>query len=86
MANENKKFKIHVESDGENVTTGCEGRMLDVCAAISALLVKITEDVPDPLLRRAIIKSICQTALKNIEPKKEEDISIEDIISKIFKN
>lgn len=86
MANEIGKFKVCIEFDGENVITECKGKALDVCVAISTLLVEITEDVPDPLLRRTIIKSICQTALENIEPKKEEGISIEDIISKIFKN
>ena len=86
MANENGKFKVCIESDGENVITKCKGKALDVCVAISTLLVKITEDVPDPLLRRTIIKSICQTALKNIEPKKEEDMSFENFIAEIFKN
>lgn len=70
MANKNKKFKIHVESDGENVTAKCEGKVLDVCAGISTLLVVIAEDIPDPLLKRKIIYDICQTALSNIEPKK----------------
>lgn len=70
MANENGKFKIHVESDGENVAVKCEGKALDVCAGISTLLVVIAEDIPDPLLKRVIIKDICQTALSNIEPKK----------------
>lgn len=70
MANKNKKFKIHVESDGENVTVQCEGKALDVCAGISTLLVVIAEDIPDPLLKRKIIYDICQTALSNIEPKK----------------
>lgn len=70
MANENKKFKIHVESDGENATVQCKGKALDVCAGISTLLVVIAEDIPDPLLKRKIIYDICQAALSNIEPKK----------------
>lgn len=86
MANENKKFKIHVESDGENVAVKCEGKVLDVCAGISALLAVIAENTPDPLLKRMIINEICQTALSNIERKKEEDISFEDFTSEIFKN
>lgn len=86
MANENGKFKIHVESDGENVAVKCEGKALDICAGISTLLVVIAEDIPSPLLKREIIKDICQTALSNIEPKKEEDVSFEDFIAEIFKN
>lgn len=70
MANENKKFKIHVESDGENVTVQYEGKALDVCAGISTLLVVIAEHIPDPLLKRKVIKEICQTALSTIEHKK----------------
>ena len=70
MANENKKFKIHVESDGKNVAVKCEGKVLDVCAGISTLLVVIAKNIPGPLLKRMIIKDICQTALSNIEPKK----------------
>lgn len=86
MANENKKFKIHVESDGENVAVKCEGKVLDVCAGISMLLVVIAENIPGPLLKRMIIKEICQTALSNIEHKKEEDMSFEGFIAEIFKN
>lgn len=70
MANENKKFKIHVESDGENATVQYEGKALDICAGTSTLLVVIAENIPDPLLKRKTIKDICQTALSNIEPKK----------------
>ena len=86
MANKNTKFKIHVESDGENVAVKCKGKVLDVCAGISTLLVVIAEDIPDPLLKRVIIKNICQTALSDIEPKKEEDMSFENFIVEIFKN
>lgn len=86
MGNKNGKFKIRIESDGENVITECRGKFLHVCAAISTLLIEITEGVPAPS-RKLIIETICKSALDNIEAEKdEEDVSIEDIISEIFKN
>lgn len=86
MANENGKFKILIEYDGETATIECRGRNLDIYAAISRFLADCTKDDPDEI-REAMIHSVCDTALHIAAlDKNKEDMSFEDFIAEIFKN
>lgn len=86
MANENGKFKILIESDGEKMKMECRGRKLDIYAAISRFLADSTKDDPDEVMK-AIIYSVCDTALQIVAlDKNKEDMSFEEFIAEIFKN
>ena len=86
MANENGKFKILIESDGEKTKVECMGRKLDIYAAISRFLADCTKDDPAEV-RETIIHSVCDTALQLATLDKiKEDMSFEDFIAEIFKN
>lgn len=86
MANENGKFKILIEFDGEKMKVECRGRNLDIYAAISRFLADSTKDDPAEV-REAIIHSVCDRALQMATLDKiKEDMSFEDFIAEIFKN